>query len=202
MERARFEQLAMEHLDAVYRMSLQLTRNEDDANELVQDVYARAFRPQTIERFVDKSAEGDETSGTGGMRSWLFAITHNMFYTKIKKDKRRPTAVEEFFNETSSETLPDEAPPVWDRSTLDLEHVDDKLKAAIGSLKDEHREVLMMWAVDGLKYREIAEIMEVPIGTIMSRLHRARKLLSDALLGDEQAVEDLGLRALADEGGG
>ena len=202
MERARFEQLAMEHLDAVYRMSLQLTRNEDDANELVQDVYARAFRPQTIERFVDKSAEDDETSGTGGMRSWLFAITHNLFYTKIKKDKRRPMAVEEFFNEESSETLPDEAPPVWDRSSLDMEHVDDKLKAAIASLKDEHREVLLMWAVDGLKYREIAEIMEVPIGTVMSRLHRARKLLSDALLGDERAVEDLGLRALADDGGG
>ena len=202
MERARFEQLAMEHLDAVYRMSLQLTRNEDDANELVQDVYARAFRPQTIERFVDKSAEDDETSGTGGMRSWLFAITHNLFYTKIKKDKRRPMAVEEFFNEESSETLPDEAPPVWDRSSLDMEHVDDKLKAAIASLKEEHREVLLMWAVDGLKYREIAEIMEVPIGTVMSRLHRARKLLADALLGDERAVEDLGLRALADEGGG
>ena len=183
-------------------MAFQLTRNADDADEIVQDVYARAFRPQTIERFVDMSAEDDETSGTGGMRSWLFAITHNLFYTKIKKDKRRPMAVEEFFNEESSETLPDEAPPVWDRSSLDMEHVDDKLKAAIASLKDEHREVLLMWAVDGLKYREIAEIMEVPIGTVMSRLHRARKLLSDALLGDERAVEDLGLRALADDGGG
>jgi len=197
LERERFETLALEHLDAVYRMAFQLTRSEDDANELVQDVYARAFRPQTIERFVDMSAEDDSTSGTGGMRSWLFAITHNLFYSKIKKDKRRPTAVEEFFNESDDTTPPGEAPPVWDRSTLDLEHVDEKLKRALESLKTEHREVLMMWAVDGLKYREIAEIMEVPIGTIMSRLHRARKLLADALMGDERAVEDLGLRPAA-----
>ena len=185
----------MEHIDAVYRMAFHLTRSADDAEELVQDVYARAFRPQTIERFVDKSAEDDETSGTGGMRSWLFAITHNVFYSKIKKDKRRPSSVGEFFDESSDETMPDEAPPVWDRSSLDMEHVDEKLVKAIDSLKDEHREVLLMWSVDGLKYREIAEIMEVPIGTVMSRLHRARKLLADALLGDEKAVEDLGLRA-------
>ena len=195
MEREKFESLALEHLDAVYRMALQLTRDPDEAQELVQDVYARAFRPQTIERFVDMSPEDDASSGTGGMRSWLFAITHNLFYSKIKKDKRRPTAVEEFFNESDETTPPGEAPPVRDRGSLDLEHVDEKLKRAIDSLKDEHREVLMMWAVDGLKYREIAQIMEVPIGTVMSRLHRARKILADTLMGDEKAVEDLGLRA-------
>jgi RNA polymerase sigma-70 factor (ECF subfamily) len=200
LERQRFEELALSHLDAVYRMAFQLSRNADDADEIVQEVYARAFRPKTIDRFVDMSDDDDETSGTGGMRSWLFAITHNVFYSKIKKDKRRPTAVEEFFNESSDEIAPDEAPPVWDRSSMDFEHVDEKLKKALLGLKDEYREVLLMWSVDGLKYREIAEILEVPIGTVMSRLHRARKLLTDALMSDEQAVEDLGLRMFAHGG--
>lgn len=197
MERQQFEQLALEHLDAVYRMALHLTRRPEEADELVQEVYARAFRPQTIERFEDKSAEDDPTSGSGGMRSWLFAICHNVFYTRIKKQARQPTAVESFFNESSGETLPDEAPPVWDRTDLDWEHVDGRLKSAIDELKDEYREVLMLWGVDGLKYREIAEIIEVPIGTVMSRLHRARKLLADKLMSDERVVDDLGLRALS-----
>ncbi|MCA9304226.1 MAG: sigma-70 family RNA polymerase sigma factor [Phycisphaerales bacterium] len=195
----KFEQLALEHLDAVYRMALHLARNPDEANELVQEVYARAFRPQTIERFVDKSADDDPTSGSGGMRSWLFTITHNVFYSRIKKQSRQPMAVEEFYGESSDETLPDEAPPVWDRSDLDWEHVDGKLKAAIDELKDEYREVLLMWSVDGLKYREIANIVGVPIGTVMSRLHRARKLLSDRLMADEQLVDELGLRVIVSE---
>ena len=201
MERTKFEQLALSHLDAVYRMAFHLSRDADVADELVQDVYVRAFRPGTIERFEDQSAEDDVTSGTGGMRSWLFAITHNVFYSKIKKDKRRPMAVEEFFNESSDELMPDEAPPVYDRATLDFEHVDEKLKEVLFGLKEEYREVLMMWAVDGLKYREIGEILEVPIGTVMSRLHRARKMLGDALLSDEKAVDQLGLRVLSGKGG-
>jgi len=178
-------------------MAFHLSRDADVADELVQEVYVRAFRPGTIERFEDKSADDDETSGTGGMRSWLFAITHNVFFSKIKKDKRRPMAVEEFFNESSDELLPDEAPPVYDRASLDFEHVDEKLKEVLMGLKDEYREVLLMWSVDGLKYREIGEILGVPIGTVMSRLHRARKLLGDALMSDEKAVDDLGLRAMS-----
>ncbi|MGV6813480.1 MAG: sigma-70 family RNA polymerase sigma factor, partial [Phycisphaerales bacterium] len=106
---------------------------------------------------------------------------------------------DEFFNESSSERMPDEAPPVWDRTDLNWEHVDDRLKSAIDDLKDEYREILMLWGVDGLKYREIAEIIGVPIGTVMSRLHRARKLLADQLMSDEQVVDDLGLRLLSSE---
>lgn len=194
LERQKFEQLALEHLDAVYRMAMHLARRPDEAEELVQEVYTRAFRPGTIERFEDKSDPDDPSSGSGGMRSWLFAICHNVFYTRIKKQSRQPTSVDSFFDESSTESLPDEAPPVWDRGDLDWEHVDSRLKSAIDDLKEEYREVLMLWGVDGLKYREIAEIIEVPIGTVMSRLHRARKLLSDALMGDDEIVNELGLR--------
>lgn len=198
MERAKFETLALEHLDAVYRMALHLTRRPDAAEDLVQEVYARAFRPNTVERFVDMSADDDPTSGSGGMRSWLFAITHNVFYSKVKKDARRPTAVGEFYAEEGNETPPDEAPPAWSRAQLDWEHVDDRLKKAIDELKDDYREVLLMWGVDGLKYREIAEILGVPIGTVMSRLHRARKLLADRLLEDPGAADEMGLRMFED----
>lgn len=198
MERAKFEALALEHLDAVYRMALHLTRRPEAAEDLVQEVYARAFRPKTVERFVDMSPDDDPTSGSGGMRSWLFAITHNVFYSKVKRESRQPASVGEFFAEEGHETPPDEAPPAWSRAELDWEHVDGRLKTAIDELKDEYREVLMMWGVDGLKYREIAEILEVPIGTVMSRLHRARKLLADRLTEDGGAAEEMGLRMFED----
>lgn len=198
MERAKFEALALEHLDAVYRMSLHLTRRPDAAEDLVQEVYARAFRPKTIERFVDMSPEEDTLSGSGGMRSWLFAITHNVFYSKVKREARHPTSVGDFYAEESNETPPDEAPPAWSRAELDWEHVDQRLKAAIDELKDEYREVLLMWGVDGLKYREIGEILGVPIGTVMSRLHRARKLLADRLMEDDAGADEMGLRMFED----
>lgn len=189
MDRDQFERLALEHLDSVYRMALHLSRRPEEADDLVQEVYARAFRPGTIERFEDKGSE----DGSGGMRSWLFTITHNVFYTRIKREGRQPKAVEAFYAEESAETPPDEAPPVFDRMGLDWEHVDGRLKLAIEELKEEYREVLMMWGVDGLKYREIATILEVPIGTVMSRLHRARKVLADRLLSDDEAASDLGI---------
>lgn len=196
MQREEFEKLALEHLDAVYRMAMHLTRDADEASDLVQEVYARAFRPGTIERFEDNSGRGG-----GGMRSWLFTITHNVFYTSLKRKARRPVAVESFFEASDTETAPHEAPPHHNGDAIDWEQVDGRLKRAIADLKPEYREVLLMWGVEGLKYREIAEIMDVPIGTVMSRLHRARKLLADALRSDEGLVSDLGLRAEADGGG-
>lgn len=186
LERQEFEKLALEHLDAVYRMAFHLTRRPDEAEDLVQEVYVRAMRPKTIERF-------EESAGTGGMRSWLFAICHNQFYTKIKKDARRPNSVEEFYTASDTERAPEEAAPAYDLAALDWEQVDGRLKAAIDELKPDYREVLLLWGVEGLKYREIAAIMDVPIGTVMSRLHRARKLLAERLMSDAGAVSDLGL---------
>ena len=194
MDRQEFERLALEHLDAVYRMALHLTRNPEQAEDVVQDVYARALRPRAVASFEDRSVEGG-----GGMRSWLFTITHNVFYTEVKKNKRRPQAVGEFFSEADDAPLPDDPPPAWNQASFDWEHVDGRLKAAIEELKDEFREVLLLWGLEGLKYREIAEILDLPIGTVMSRLHRARKILADGLLGDNGLVQDLGLGRIADD---
>ncbi len=196
MDRQEFERLALEHLDAVYRMALHLTRNPEQAEDVVQDVYARALRPKAVASFEDRSADG-----SGGMRSWLFTITHNVFFTKVKKDKRRPQAVGEFFSEADDAPLPDEPPPAWNQASFDWEHVDGRLKAAVEELKVEFREVLLLWGVEGLKYREIAEILDVPIGTVMSRLHRARKILADGLMSDGELVQDLGLGRNDDDQG-
>lgn len=176
MEREAFEQLSLEHIDAVYRMALQLTKHPDEASDLVQDTYLKALRAS--ERFEEKG---------GGMRSWLFTILHHTFYSRVKRDKKGPMAVEEFYEADERETPPDEAPPAWDLRSLDWDHVDERILHAINELSPDHREVLLLWGVEGMKYREIATVLDVPIGTVMSRLHRSRKVLSESL--EEMATE-------------
>jgi RNA polymerase sigma-70 factor (ECF subfamily) len=163
-------------MDALYRMAMQLTKHPDEASDLVQETYLKAIR--SAARFEERGK---------GMRSWLFTILHNSFYTRVKRAGRAPQAVPDLFDAESRETAPDNAPPTWDLASLDWDQVDGRLKAAIDDLKPEHREVLLLWGVEGLKYREIANILGVPIGTVMSRLHRARKILADAL--EEFAAE-------------
>jgi len=170
LERHEFEQLALEHLDALYRMALKLTRHPDEASEIVQETYLKALR----------NAKNFEEKGKG-IRAWLFTILHNTFYSDMRRRKRTATPVEDFYDAESTDRTPDEAPVVWGLASLDWEHVDDRLKNAIDALSDEHREVLLLWGVEGMKYREIATILAVPIGTVMSRLHRARKILADSL---------------------
>jgi RNA polymerase sigma-70 factor, ECF subfamily len=184
MERVEFEPLAMSQLDAVYRLALRLTRDQNSAEDLVQDTYAKALRPAAIERFdTSKSTTAATGDSESAMRSWLFTICHNVFYSQIKRSSKGPVSVGEFFDEAADERPPDEPPPVWDRAGMDWEQVDERLKSAIDGLKEE--------------YREIAEIMEIPIGTVMSRLHRARKLVSEQLSGQNGFVDEFGLGSSA-----
>jgi len=89
--------------------------------------------------------------------------------------------VDELHGAVDESARPDEPAPAWNLESLDWEHVDERIKAAIEGLRPEYRTVLLLWGVEGLKYREIAEIEAVPIGTIMSRLHRARSILAEQL---------------------
>ncbi len=180
MHRQQFEQLALEHLDALYRMAMQLARRPDDAADLVQETFVKALR----------AAPGYEERG-GGIRPWLFKILHNVFYSSLDRAKRRPVPVEDLPNAQSSETAPGEAPPAWDLASLDWEHVDGRLKAAIDKLRPEYASVLLLWGVEGMKYREIADIQDIPLGTVMSRLHRARSILAEQLadFAEEFGVE-------------
>jgi len=170
LDRNEFEQLALEHLDSVYRMALKLTKNPDEASDLVQDTYVKAL----------KACKGFQERG-GGMRAWLFTILHHTFYSKVKRESKGPMSVEEFYEADHREAIPGDATPAWDLRSFDWEQVDERIKSAVESLSPEHQEVIMLWGVEGMKYREIANITAVPIGTVMSRLHRARRILCDSL---------------------
>lgn len=156
-------------MDSVYRMAMHLSRNPDTASDLVQETYLKALK-----------AEGRFELREHGVRPWLFKILHNTFYTKVSKAKRE-RATESGQLEDALPTQFDEEPPAWDLASLDWEQVDDRLKHAIDDLPDHYREVLLLWAVEGLKYREIAEVQGIALGTVMSRLYRARGLLSKQL---------------------
>jgi len=181
VERERFEELSLEHLDAVYRMAMQLARHPDEAADLVQETYLKAL----------KAADRFEEQG-GGIRPWLFKILHNVFYTRFNRAKRQVNAGDDMLTTEAGDPAPDEPQPAWNIESLDWDHVDERLKAAIDKLKPEYRSVLLLWGVEGLKYREIADIQDVPIGTIMSRLHRARSILMEQLseLAEEKGISE------------
>lgn len=187
MNRAQFQHAALEHLDACYRLALQLTRQADEASDLVQETYLRALR------HIEQRSPESFTETGGGIRSWLFTILHNTFYSRQARRAKGPAYVGEVEGlpgaPASTDRLPDEPPPAWDLRSLDWEHVDGRLKKAIDGLSDEHREILLLWGVEGMKYREIATVVGVPIGTVMSRLHRARAILAESL---EEVRAELG----------
>lgn len=192
MNRAEFERLALEHLDACYRLAFQLARHPDEAADLVQETYLRALRSVSAKEF-DGATGADKAfiEKGGGLRSWLFTILHNVFYSRAARKARAPALSEDLDHSAADhpDQAPDSPPPAWDLKSLDWEHVDGRLKEAIESLSPEHREVLLLWGVEGMKYREIASVVGVPIGTVMSRLHRARSILAKDL---EALREELG----------
>ena len=172
MDSAAFRELALAELDSVYRMAMHLTHHPDEASDLVQETYLKAMKAE--DRFELRDPEK-------GVRPWLFKILHNAFYTRKGKQKREPTIADDLAPQSVESEL-DAPPPAWDLEHLDWEQVDDRLKHAIEALPEHYREVLLLWAVEGLKYKEIAEVLGVALGTVMSRLYRARSTLSANLV--------------------
>ncbi len=185
MDSTEFRELALAEMDSVYRMAMHLARHPDDAADLVQETYLKAFKAE--DRFELREP---------GMRPWLFKILHNNFYTKVGKAKREPTLGDDLPEESTPSNI-DHPEPAWDLASLDWEQVDDRLKHAIDELPGHYREVLLLWAVENLKYREIADVLGVALGTVMSRLYRARGILSEKL--GELAAES-GIKMAAIEG--
>ncbi len=164
-----FRNLLLAEMDAVYRMAMHLSRHPDEASDLVQETYLKALR-----------AEDGFELRERGVRPWLFKILHNTFYTRVGKRRREPTLGDDVEGPAVSSEQ-DDPPPAWDLEHLDWEQVDERLKRAIDELPEHYREVLLLWAVEGLKYREVAEVLGVALGTVMSRLYRARAILSREL---------------------
>ncbi|MEX2214025.1 MAG: sigma-70 family RNA polymerase sigma factor [Phycisphaeraceae bacterium] len=169
MQTSEFRRMAIDELDAVYRMAFHLCKNADSAADLVQETYLRALKAEATFELRER-----------GIRPWLFKILHNCFYTKCGKDRRAPTLADDLRHEGVASEL-DTPTPAWDLASLDWEQVDQRLKKAIDDLDPRYRDVLLLWAIEGLKYREVADVLDVPLGTVMSRLYRARAILSEKL---------------------
>lgn len=165
-----FEALAMPHLEAAYVLARRLSRSEHDAEDLVQEAYLKAC----------KGFSGFEMREFG-MKPWLLRILHNAYLNRRSREFKAPIAMDhemlEGMNQAQDVSVSFEPPE------LDYEQVDEEVKNAIDSLTPEYRSVLILWATMELSYKEIAAILSVPVGTVMSRLHRARQHLV-RLLGD------------------
>jgi RNA polymerase sigma-70 factor, ECF subfamily len=174
-----FRELAMAELPAVYRLAYHLASNGPDAEDLVQEAYVRAFK-----------AEGKFRLGVMGIKPWLLKILHNVFLSRLKRSRLEPVATE-FAHDLATG---DSAAALSAQSVADLdwEQVDGRLKRAIEELPVAYRTVFLLSAVEGMKYREIADALETPIGTVMSRLFRARTMLLGMLgdLGAEMRLAD------------
>ncbi|HEX6548352.1 MAG TPA: sigma-70 family RNA polymerase sigma factor [Candidatus Dormibacteraeota bacterium] len=163
-----FAEEAMSHLDTLYRGALRLTRNPDRAEDLVQDTYVRALRYQHSYQ-----------PGTN-MKAWLFAIMRNLFWDRFKGGRPEDLSLDD---DSSDFALYDR---IKDESAIPEDQVLDRLAAhevveAVEKLPPLHREVVLLVDVEGFSYKDAAEVLGVPIGTVMSRLHRARQQLQRTL---------------------
>jgi RNA polymerase sigma-70 factor (ECF subfamily) len=162
--RERFEQAVLPHLDAAYNLARWLTRNDQDAQDVTQEAFLRAFR------FFD-GYQG------GNMRAWLLTIVRNTCYTWLHQN-RSPESAVEFDEEIHSDEMSGGADP-----ELQVLASADKetLHRALEELPEIFREVLVLREMEGMSYKEIANVASVSLGTVMSRLARARTRLRQSL---------------------
>jgi RNA polymerase sigma-70 factor (ECF subfamily) len=173
---ARFEALAMPHLDAAYNLARWLTRSDSDAEDLVQTAFLRAF----------KASDGYRG---GDARAWLLTIVRNTFYTSLRERHRERGDLcfdEELHSDDAQDgEVSDYAFGNDPERIIALRDAGDTVNRALQKLPPAFREVLVMKEMDDLSYKEIAQIVGIPIGTVMSRLARARKQLLALLVGGE-----------------
>ncbi len=172
--RARFERDALPFLDQLYSAGLRMTKSPTDAEDLVQETYAKAYA--SFDSF---------TEGTN-LRAWLFRILTNTFINNYRKGQRQPFS-ESVDDLTDAQIHGIDARLPGGMRSAEVEALerigDAEVLAALADLTDDFRLAVYLADVEGFPYKEIAEIMDTPMGTVMSRLHRGRKLLRDALHG-------------------
>ena len=159
------------HADTLYNFAYNLTHNEEDANDLVQETYMKAYR------FIDKYIEGTNA------KAWLFKILKNGFINQYRKKSKRPKKVD--YEEIIS--YHDEEEGTKLTSYIDLREeiyqsmMGDEVTTAVNALPVDFRTVILLCDIEGFTYEEISKIIDIPIGTVRSRLHRARNMLKERL---------------------
>jgi RNA polymerase sigma-70 factor (ECF subfamily) len=165
----RFNRVVMPHLDAAYNLAYWLTGNRTDADDVVQEASLRAFR--AIQLFAGGSA-----------RAWVLRIVRNTAYAWLRKNRSGPVAtVEDLEAVEAAHAKPSDPTAGTPEAAIIAKAQIGQLRAAIAVLPPPFRETLVLRDIEGLDYREIAEATEVPIGTVMSRLARARGRLIVAM---------------------
>lgn len=165
--RASFEREAMVHLDSLYRVALRLAGNAADAEDLVQEAMLRAYR--SWDRF---------TLGTNA-KGWLLTILRHLFINEYRRKRRHPESVD--LDTIEPFALLDERQEEDPQSAFFDRIVDDEVLRAVDQLPEAFREAVMLSDVEGLSYEEIAKVLEVPVGTVKSRLYRGRHMLQAKL---------------------
>jgi RNA polymerase sigma-70 factor (ECF subfamily) len=173
-DQARFAELAMEHMSSLYSAALRMTRKPADAEDLVQETYLKAYR-----------GFGGFTEGTN-LKAWLYRILTNTYINSYRAKQRRP-------DETELDEVEDlylyrrlggleaaRASRSAEDELMDL-FTETEIKQAVEELPEGFRMAVLLADVEGFSYKEIAEILDIPIGTVMSRLHRGRKALEKLL---------------------
>jgi RNA polymerase sigma-70 factor (ECF subfamily) len=169
-----FAQAALSHLDSLYGTALRLTRRAADAEDLVQDTYLKAFR-----------ASHQFERGTN-LKAWLFTILHNTFRNVRRHDGRNPVDVDSEAVDRAAADLDGVQSPeqILTRSTLDVD-----LQAALDALPGAFREAVWLRDVEELSYADMAKVLDIPMGTVMSRISRGRRALFEALQGTRGTAE-------------
>lgn len=171
-KRRSFEREAMPHTDALYRTALRMTKNDNDAEDLVQETMVKAYR------FWDKFEQGSNC------RAWLFKIMTNIFINDYRSKSRAPQSVDvddidDNYLYSQLVTQSDEDNP---ERKLFAKIFDEDVRKAIEELPDDFRLVVVLSFLEGFAYQEIAEIADLQLGTVKSRLHRGRRLLQKKLM--------------------
>jgi RNA polymerase sigma factor (sigma-70 family) len=167
-----FDKEFMPHIDSMFNFAYRLTNDEDDANDLVQDTYLKAFR------FINSFQQGTNS------KAWLFRILKNSFINDYRKKSKEPSKVDYQEVETvyNSADEPEHTGATVDLRTESVQDlIGDEVAMALNGLPVDFRTVIILCDIEGFTYEEMAKILDIPIGTVRSRLHRARNLLKEKL---------------------
>ena len=165
-----FQEEFLPQIDALYNFAFHLTYDEEDSNDLVQDTYLKAFR------FIESYKEGTNA------KAWLFKILKNAFINEYRKKTKQPTKVD-YEDIIAYQDEDDSSYSSYNDLRIEMfqNMMGDEVTTAINSLPVDFRTVILLCDIEGFTYEEIAKIIDIPIGTVRSRLHRARNMLKETL---------------------